>query len=134
MSNIQDIITDELQYMVEEYESMNTSMIDQMTKLSDYCSKLNRSISKASTQCGCISITANKQNYETSHGTSMSPRPLDKNCIGDLCPDCKELIEKHMGSTLYYMAALCNTLELNLYDVILKELDKVDLLRKYNIE
>jgi hypothetical protein len=133
LTNIQDIITDSLQYKVDEYEVMNKSILDQMTKLIDYCSKLNRSISKACTQCGCIKIQTDKQPYNQK--TNLLHDVLFENhCIGDMCPECKELVENYMGSCLYYLAALCNTLDLSLYDVILKELERIDILRKYNIE
>ncbi|TCT14385.1 hypothetical protein EDC18_106189 [Natranaerovirga pectinivora] len=128
MSAIHDLITEELQFLVEEYECINKSILDQITKLSEYSNKINRSIIKACTQCGCLKIEGKKLDFETAHDE------LDTQCYGNICPDCKEFVEKNMGSCLYYLAALCNTLDLNLYDILLKEVKKVDLLRKYNIE
>ncbi|TCK92346.1 hypothetical protein EDC19_2076 [Natranaerovirga hydrolytica] len=132
MSILPDSLTDELQFLVEEYELINTSILDQMTKFSDYCSKINRSIIKSCTQCGCVKIDANKNIFEDLHQFALDKKST--HCFGDLCPDCKELIEKNIGSALYYLASICNSLDLNLYDILIKEIQKVDLLRKYNIE
>ena len=33
-------------------------------------------------------------------------------------PSCKEIIEEEIGSYIFYLAALCNTLNINLSDAI----------------
>ena len=52
---------------------------------------------------------------------------------GKLCNDCKDAIEKEIGKGLYYFAALCDTLDLDLYDIILKELDHTNTLGNFNL-
>lgn len=133
MSNIQDIITDEFQYAIDEFECINKSILDQMAKLNEYACKLNKSITTASTQCGCIQIYASKHSYDNLNDLS-SQNKAPKDCYGILCNECTEHVEKYMGSLLYYLASLCNTLDLNLYDVFLKELEKIYLLRQYNLK
>lgn len=123
MSNIQDIITDELQYYINEYQSLNVNTLEQMTKLTDYTSKLNYSIIKSCTRCRCIQIDTSNHLADNTHG-----------CIGKLCPECIEKIEKNMGGCIYYLASLCNTFDLNLYDILIKELNKLTLLGKYHIK
>jgi len=37
-----------------------------------------------------------------------------------------------LGNNLFYLAALCNTFDLNLYDILLKEHKKLSALGVYN--
>lgn len=52
---------------------------------------------------------------------------------GSLCENCRDLLEKDIGRNLFYLAAICNTLDLNLYDIIIKELKRLKLLGKYSL-
>jgi len=52
---------------------------------------------------------------------------------GELCENCRDIIEKDIGRNLFYLASICNTLDLNLYDIIIKELDRIRMLGKYNL-
>ena len=137
MSNIQDIATDTLQFSIEEYQCLNKSILEQMAKLNEYANNLNKSIIKSCIQCGCLKIQTEKSCYESTYDKDITTNSTfinDNNCIGTPCKDCAEQFEKNIGGCLYYLASLCNTLDLNLYDIILKELDKINILRKYNIE
>ncbi len=40
---------------------------------------------------------------------------------GELCPNCKEIVEEEIGAHLFYLAALCNTLDINLSESLIKE-------------
>ena len=42
-------------------------------------------------------------------------------------------LEKEMGKNLFYLASICNTLDLNLYDIIIKEQERVKMLGQYNL-
>jgi hypothetical protein len=57
---------------------------------------------------------------------------MNSHLNGQLCDNCKEIIEREIGRSLFYLAALCNHLDLNLYDAFLKEHKKLATLRIFN--
>lgn len=128
----EDILLDKFQYMVSDLLVRNKSILDGITKFQDSCARTNRAIVKSATHCGCCKILAQKQDIGSS-GLQDLKFSLESHLEGTLCDECKEAIEKEMGKTLFYMASLCNTLDLNMYDILLKELDRVQLLGKYNL-
>lgn len=136
MPNLRDTINDEFQYTVENLLVRNKSILDQITKYQDSCARINRSIIKSSTQCGCIQISTDKQKYP-SDDSDLSLEDLklmmDDHVAGELCENCRDSIEKEIGRSLFYLASLCNTLDLNLYDILVKELDRVKMLGNFNL-
>jgi hypothetical protein len=58
---------------------------------------------------------------------------LDNHLRGELCSNCEDVIVTEMGKLLFYSAALCNTLDLNLYDVFLEEYKKASTLGVFNL-
>lgn len=127
------MVVDKFQYTVQELLVRNKSIIDQLTKFQDSNSRVNRTIVKAVTQCGCIQIDAHKQPYDEEGELEDISSLVKTHLTGNLCDNCRDLIEKELGSNLFYMASLCNTLDLNLYDVMIKELERAKLLGKYNM-
>lgn len=136
MSHLKDSVMDDFQYTIDDLSFRNRSILDQMSKIQEATARLNRAIVKASTQCGCTQIHSKKQQYPLEEEISLSDIKnfMDDHIEGKLCDMCLEHIEKEMGKTLYYLASLCNTLDLNLYDILLKELNRVRLLGKYNLK
>lgn len=128
-----DMVVDKFQYTVQELLVRNKSIIDQLTKFQDSNARINRTIVKAVTQCGCIQINAHKQPFNDEDVFEEISSSVENHLTGNLCDNCRDLIEKEIGSNLFYMASLCNTLDLNLYDIIIKELDRAKLLGKYNM-
>ena len=128
-----DILIDEFQNTVQELLFRNKSIIDSITKFQDSNARVNRSIVKAVTQCGCIKIDAKKQNMPEDGDYEEVRNAMKTHVTGELCENCRDQIEKELGKNLYYMASLCNTLDLNLYDVIIKEQDRVKMLGQYNL-
>lgn len=133
MSKIKDTALDSFQYAVSELLVRNKSILDEITKLVDSNARINRTISKAVTQCGCIKINACKQDYPDSMEFEKIKEAMSSHLEGELCPSCRDLIEKDMGRHLFYLASLCNNLDLNLYDIIIKESDRLQLLGKYSL-
>ncbi|MGX8797131.1 DUF1573 domain-containing protein [Fusibacter sp. JL298sf-3] len=115
---MKDVIYDEFQNKVDEVLVRHASLLDIMSKLSDATSKSNRAVTKTITQCGCVQL---KSSHEEA--------PVD----GEVCSICREKIEEELGHLGFYIAALCNTLDLNLYDVLLKEYKKINTLGKYTL-
>ena len=136
MSDLRDTITDEFQYTVENLLVRNKSILDQLTKYQDSCARVNRTIVKAVTHCGCIQINSRKQKYpEDDSDLSLEDLKLlmDDHLDGKLCDNCRDFIEKEMGRNLFYLASLCNTLDLNIYDILIKELDRIQMLGKFTL-
>lgn len=133
MDKIKDTALDSFQYAVSELLIRNKSILDGMTKLEDSNARINRTISKAVTQCGCIKINASKQTYPENMDFEKINDSLSSHMEGTLCPGCRDIIEKDIGRHLFYLTALCNTLDLNLYDMIIKEYERLQLLGKYSL-
>jgi hypothetical protein len=51
---------------------------------------------------------------------------------GKLCEHCTEVLEDEIGRNLFYVAALCSILNLNLHDILVKEKERVACLGMYN--
>lgn len=130
---MKDIIIDEFQYTVSELLVRNKSVIDSITKFQDSNARINRSIVKAVTQCGCINVNAKKQVFPDDGDFEEVRNAMGTHIEGKLCDNCRDLIEKDVGRNLFYLASICNTLDLNLYDIIIKELDRIKMLGKYNL-
>lgn len=130
---MKDIIVDDFQYTVQELLVRNKSILDSLTKFQESNSRINRSIIKAVTQCGCIKITAKKQDFPEDGSFEEIRDSMESHLEGTLCNICRDAIEKEMGRNLFYLSSICNNLDLNMYDVILKELERIKLLGKYNL-
>jgi hypothetical protein len=52
---------------------------------------------------------------------------------GDLCATCREKVEQEIGSHLFYLTALCNQLDINLYDVMLQEYKRIKALGPFSL-
>jgi len=127
LENFQTFITDIL--------IRNKSILDQTTKLQDACTHLCRTISKAATSCGCITIDANKQQYTFFEDTSLEEikNLMHTHVNGELCENCQELLEKELGRTLFYLGAIANTFDISLSAVLEKEKRRTEMLGKYSL-
>jgi hypothetical protein len=130
---LKDAVVDEFQYTVLELLIRNKSIIDALSKFQDSNARINRSVVKAVTQCGCIKINAKKQDIPLNGGFEEIRTALDTHVEGKLCENCRDIIERDIGRNLFYIASICNTLDLNLYDIIIKELDRLKVLGNYNL-
>jgi len=130
---LKDIMVDEFQYTVQELLVRNKSIIDSITKFQDSNARVNRSIVKAVTQCGCIKINAGKQEFFEDQDFEDIRKAMETHMEGKLCENCRDQIENEIGSNLFYLASICNTLDLNLYDIIIKEQERVKVLGQYNL-
>jgi len=126
---MKDIIFDSFQNDVNESLLHHRSILDIMTKLNEANARVNRALAKAVTNCGCIKISAKKQ--DTFIDTNNSTSSLSTHIEGELCSNCREVIENEIGNNIFYLTSLCNCLDLNLYDIFLKEENKIDILGKF---
>ena len=129
----EDIVLDKFQYTVDELLIRNKSILDVITKFQDSCASVNRAVVKSITQCGCCKVSASKQEIKENLSLEELKDTLKTHLEGKMCKKCKDKLEKEIGQTLFYLASLCNTLDLNLYDIVLKELDRVQILGNYNM-
>ena len=133
---MKDCIFDNFQNSVDESLLRHRSVLDIITKLQESEARVNRAVVKSITNCGCIKVEAKKQyapdNIDDLNLDTLSAS-LDTHLEGQLCENCRDVLERELGNNLFYTTSLCNLLDLNLYDVLLKEYDKINTLGKYNM-
>lgn len=133
---MKDIIVDNFQNSVAESLLRHKSLLDILSKLQQTESRVNRAVAKSVTSCGCIEINAKKQKMPTDEDyidEEALKKCLQTHVKGDLCDSCRDIIEREIGNHLFYLTALSNTLDINLYDVLLKEYDKINTLGKFTL-
>jgi len=129
---MKDVILDELQIKVNESLLRHKSILDILTKFQESNARINRAVVKAVTNCGCVSINASKQQVPCDGDSIESLTGCMKTHLeGKICDGCREVIERELGNNIFYLTALCNLLDISVYDVFIKEYDKMDTLGKY---
>lgn len=127
--------TDEAQFQatVSEYLLRHRSILDVQTKLTEAAARVNRAVAKSVTTCGCISISAAKQKFPTDVGLRELKQFMATHLTGEMCEKCREVVETEIGTTLFYLAALCGLLDLNLQEILDKEHARVSALGVFNL-
>ncbi len=129
---MKDLICDAFQNTVSEYLIRHQSVLDVLSKLQESCARVNRATVKAVTSCGCVSIEAKKKQIPPDASLLELKNYFESHLRGELCASCREIVETEIGKALFYLTALCNLLDLNLYDIFLKEHKKITTLRFFN--
>jgi len=104
-----------------------------MTKLEEAQARVNRAIAKAVTNCGCIKVNARKQIVPLDINIEDLKNHMSAHIEGELCENCRDIIEKEIGNHLFYIASLCNTLDISLDNVLEKEYENINTLGIYNM-
>jgi len=127
--------TDEIPFQdaVSQYLLRHRSILDVQTKLAEAASRVNRAVAKAVTTCGCITVNAGKQRFPAEVSLRELQPFMSTHLQGTLCERCREVVETEIGTSLFYLAALCSLLNLNLKDVLMKEYDRVNALGIFNL-
>lgn len=130
---MKDFIFDDFQNAVDECLLRHRSLLDIITKLQESQGRINRAVAKSVTNCGCIQMDPDKQPLSKDGSTDIETfrKNLQDPLKGSICDNCRDVIEREIGNNLFYLTSLCNLLDLNLYDIILKEYDKINTLGKY---
>lgn len=115
-----DEVLYDFQHQVENSLLRHRSILDIMTKMEEYNSRMNRAIAKSCTMCGCIEINAKKQQYD-GETFEESLKTISSHVKGELCPVCKENLEREIGSYLFYLMAMCNSFGIEISDVLDRE-------------
>ena len=126
-------LSEDFQSKVSLLIARNNNILDILTKFQDSSAKTCRSVIKSATGCGCVEIKSGRPSFDIDSVKTRSPKELS-GIIGNICPDCKDHIADEIGDSLFYIAALCNALELSLKDIIKKELSNVEMLGKYSLK
>lgn len=131
---MKDLICDEFQNTVGDLLIRHHSVVDVLSKLSEATCCVNRAVIKSATNCGCVSIQVEKTEIPDDLQTLFQLKAhLDTHLRGELCDNCDDIIKTEMGKLLFYTAALCNILDINLYDVFIKELKQTQALGIFNM-
>ncbi|AEE95656.1 hypothetical protein Mahau_0440 [Mahella australiensis 50-1 BON] len=131
---MKDLLVEDFQDAVGELLVRHKSILDLLSKYQESTARVNRAIVKAVTTCGCIEIDAKKQNIPPDATLSELAELMDTHLKGHLCDDCRDIIEKEMGNNIFYLANICNTLGLNMYDILIKEKEELDTLGYFNMK
>ena len=130
---MKDVIFDNFQNDVDDSLLRHKSILDILTKYSESSARVNRAVAKAVTNCGCIKINADKQSSPQDRDSLEDfYKSLNSHLNGEPCETCREVIEREMGNNLFYLTSLCNALNISLYDVLIKEDNKINTLGKFN--
>jgi len=132
-NSINDIHVEDFQSVVSGLLVRNRSILDIISKIQTSTGRVNRSVVKSVTHCGCVSIDGKKQSFSAEDSTEGLQSLLRSQLSGELCADCRSTIEEEIGGALFYLAALCNALDISLYDVILKEKETLSTLGSYSL-
>lgn len=130
---MKDVIFDDFQNAVDESLLRHKSILDILTKLQESEARINRAVAKSVTSCGCVSVDAKRQKVTNQNDIDILKECLQTHLCGELCDNCRDVIESEIGNNLFYLASLCNALDLNLYDILLKEYDRIGTLGKFSL-
>lgn len=128
-----NLVCENFQDQVSKVLIRHRSILDVMTKLDEYNARINRAVAKSVTSCGCISINAVKQDYSKDTFEDML-NTVQTHLEGGICDSCQEVLEEEIGSYLFYLAALSDTLGLSLNDIINKENDRIKTLGIFSLK
>jgi len=133
-NSLNDIHMEDFQNVVNDLLMRNRSILDILSKISTSAACVNRAVVKSVTHCGCIEIEGKKQTFPGEASIEGLQELLATQIKGKVCSECRLNIEKEIGDSLFYLAALCNTLGISLYDVILKEKEALSTHGNYSLK
>jgi len=122
-----------LQHLVSQYLIRHRSVLDVQSKLSETAARVTRAVAHAVASCGCVQIHAERQRFPSDVGLGDVRGFLSTHLYGQLCERCREALEDEIGSTLFYLAALCYITGLDLDAILRKERDRVSALGVYHL-
>lgn len=130
---MKDVIYDEFQNKVDEVLIRHANLLDILSKMGDAASKANRAVIKSITNCGCVTLNVTKVELPENMTYDALKEYRSEHLNGEPCPVCREKIEEELGRLEFYIAAVCNTLDISMYDVLLKEYKKISTLGRYSL-
>lgn len=125
-------ITDHFQDSVKSLLIRHQSILDILSKGQEASARVNRAVVKSVTSCGCLGIDAHKKPLPENVSIHDLKDILNSQLDGQLCDNCRDIIQTELGKQLFYIAALANTLDISLAEVIAKEESKLKTLTIFN--
>lgn len=129
MQNNKDVT--EFQSIVSQLLARHRSVLDCLTKHHESTARINRAITKAVTNCGCISINANRQHFPQESTLKDFHKYAHSHLEGKLCESCFEVLEEELGNHIFYLTAICDLMDMDLRDVFKKEKSRLNTLGHY---
>ncbi len=123
----------EFQQQVSELLLRHRSLLDVLTKYSQSNASVNRAVSKAITECGCIELNARHQGFSEEMELDQAMKQSKSHMEGRLCENCLDIVRSELGKNMFYMSALCNLLGISMEEVVAKESDKCSTLGLFNM-
>jgi hypothetical protein len=129
----EDSTLQSFQQKVSELLLRHRSFLDIISKFQESNARVNRALIKAVTECGCIQIHGERQTFPPTLSPALLANQLNTHLYGELCDHCLDIVRSEMGKNLFYLAALCNLLELSLDQVIDQEMSKLRTFGIFNL-
>lgn len=126
-------LNDEFQKTVDSMLIQHQSILDILSKGQEASARVNRAIVKSVTSCGCVSVNAQKNAIPEGATLADLKYIFTSHMDGELCPNCREIVETELGKQLFYITALANTLDLSINDILTKEKKRLNTLTVYNL-
>lgn len=123
----------DFQKAIDDFLVRHRSVLDVMTKYQESSARVNRAVAKAVTECGCITITATRQQAPAETEYRDLKQFMSPHMTGELCEQCQEVLTKELGHNLFYLTALCNLTGIKLHDVLQEEYNKVNTLGFFHL-
>lgn len=123
----------DFQSAVDEYLIRHRSVIDVLTKYQETSARVNRAVAKAITGCGCIQVAAARQSAPATAAYSELKEHMSSHLVGEPCAQCREVIAKEIGHSMFYLAALCNVTGLSLHQIMQQEYKNVKTLGAFHL-
>lgn len=120
------------QYQVSQLLIRHRSVLDVLSKNQEATARVNRALTKAITECGCVQVNAQKQPYDENKSINDHSQHLSTHVSGDLCEHCKDILTAELGKNLFYLTGLCNIYGISLSEVVKKESEKLNTLGVFN--
>ncbi len=124
---MKDLLYDEFQEAVAQYLVRHRSILDVISKFQESNARVNRAVVKAVTSCGCLEVDAHKQQFGDKDLSELLAT-VNTHLGGKLCDECRGTVEAELGNHLFYLVSLCNLLDISLFDVLLKEHQRLETL------
>ena len=102
----------QFQMQVADLLLRHRSVLDVMSKYGQSNASVNRAVTKAVTECGCIEVNAKKQFYENDSMLEQARSTLQTHITGHVCENCRDVLKAELGRHLFYMSALSICLKL----------------------
>ncbi len=130
---MENILLEDFQDQVSQLLIRHRSILDVLSKTQETTARVNRALTKAITDCGCVEVVARKQSYDSDKSLHENQQFLDTHFTGPLCEHCREVVTAELGKNLFYLTALCNIVDIKLTDVLETEAKRLNTLGVFNL-